>query len=517
MMLNTLRRVEFDALKEELAKIEMEKAELDVRLKNLSTSIAASKTRLSMLAPINILPDDVMVEVLLMAYQHRFPHCRFDRGLYYTNSPVAFAMVCRRWRHLALSMPGLWTCIHVTRHQGEQCEEMIKLYFERSKGRALSFFFMCHTEPVDEVEEFDVDWPGFEDTIWPRFRSTWALLLSQAHRWKNCALYSTHEEVAAHLARSLSGRILPRLESFSHLLYSEHYWRSRSVQFFAPNLARLQLMNVSARYPITDAFRRLTELKLSSGIRLEELTRILQLCSQTLASLTLTHMHLPDSFDEDAIPPSSISLPRLRFLALYDYSEHWPVSSPVLSRLLHGCPMLETLVAECTSVLAIEFLSGRIQKLATVKTLRCDESFYAIRHVSSTLIRPFPSLEELELFDVPQLEVFDIINAHDSPEVVAWPFLRSLLLHEYLHEDILLAVVKHLVDVGCPLRNVKVSAKTMRSLSLQSRQTLGGLYRIDLSCYEEDHYYEWSLDWHMDRDGPICSPWNGSIDFWDQF
>ena len=55
----------------------------------------STRTSLAMLAPINTLPDDVVVEILRTAYLHHSPHCRADNGFYTTNFPIAFSQVCR--------------------------------------------------------------------------------------------------------------------------------------------------------------------------------------------------------------------------------------------------------------------------------------------------------------------------------------------------------------------------------------------------------------------------------------
>ena len=152
----------------------------------------STRTSLALLAPINTLLD-VMVEILRTAYLHHFPYCRADDGHHNTNSPIAFSQVCRRWRRLALGMAVLWTCVHVTPPQSKGCpdSEMVKLYLERSRSRAISVSFACHLQPVDQDPAFDVSWETFASTVWPRYQSSWGLFLTQAHRWKQCVLYST--------------------------------------------------------------------------------------------------------------------------------------------------------------------------------------------------------------------------------------------------------------------------------------------------------------------------------------
>lgn len=108
-----------------------------------------SKTTLS---PIYTIPDDIALEILQIAYEHHFPHCRLDDGLPHTNSPIAISQVSRCWRSLALSLPCIWTCIHVTPHQSKQYDRIVKLYLRRSGRLPLSISLQYYSYKAGKLE-----------------------------------------------------------------------------------------------------------------------------------------------------------------------------------------------------------------------------------------------------------------------------------------------------------------------------------------------------------------------------
>ena len=192
MQLEGTRRSQLEELKKECAAIESNIQSLEVKLED-------KRRKMALLSPIYTLPDDVACEILKVAYSHHFPHCRLDDGLPHTHSPVAISHVSRWWRAQALSVPSIWTCIHVTPQQPAHYAEVIKAYIVRSRELPLSISFICMSEyklqafPAIDEDDF-TPWNLFQRDSWPRFRSSWKYLVTEKHRWRNVALHITYIE-----------------------------------------------------------------------------------------------------------------------------------------------------------------------------------------------------------------------------------------------------------------------------------------------------------------------------------
>ena len=93
------------------------------------------------LAPVYTLPDEVWREILKAAFQHQFPYCRKSHFTS-THSPIAFSHVSRRFRKLALALPAIWDCIHITPRQPTHYIHMLREQLARCRpGRPISVTF----------------------------------------------------------------------------------------------------------------------------------------------------------------------------------------------------------------------------------------------------------------------------------------------------------------------------------------------------------------------------------------
>ena len=197
---------------------------MEAEINGLEAQIAEKKELLrnkriqkAALAPVYTLPHDVVCEILKAAYLHDFPHCRLDDGLPHTNSPVAISHVSRWWRTHALSVPFIWTCIHVTSQQPDHYAEVIKAYVARSRGLPLSVFFECAGQGLESRFRFPI--PRMRPAVVDRFVSSWECLLAEKDRWKNLSLYVFDIEVSQRLfgGRKANGTSIAYLPSLQYL------------------------------------------------------------------------------------------------------------------------------------------------------------------------------------------------------------------------------------------------------------------------------------------------------------
>lgn len=91
-------------------------------------------------APVYLVPDDVLYQILEEAYAHNSEACNLD---YRCDTPIAITHVSRRWRYLALSLPKIWACIHVPTPLSKGHLPLLNLFVIRSQPLPTSFSIRC--------------------------------------------------------------------------------------------------------------------------------------------------------------------------------------------------------------------------------------------------------------------------------------------------------------------------------------------------------------------------------------
>lgn len=545
---NSARRAEFEALRQDcavfearLVQVDLEVSVLTAKRAELAAELVQLRRKMAPLAPVSTLPDDVIVEVLRTAYLHHFPHCRHDDGLPHTNSPVAFSQVCRRWRHIALGLPTIWTCIHVTPWQSHKGAGMVRAYLARSADLPLSITIGCHTSHFNNIPAWNVSWDMFQETVWERYYSeSFSPLRSQSKRWRHCALQCTYGDIPGILMELWEDLSLPQLEFFSVILWGEesNHIDDGVLNFIAPRLSHLQIDNINGfAYSRPDVFHNLTILKLSNFYHdLSDMLRIIGHLPSTMTSLTFAHVNLDGHSMSSAVAPS-ISLPQLQYLALIDFNETHHAPFRLASVICGAAPNLPTLHFSGGSSLAKEITNGAV-RMPNVRVLDCDYcDWYASCCTGSEVIGPaihhlspaFPALEQLELRSYHEMETghtpaLPILASDNATDVArqAFPTLRTLKVESEASASKaeVLAFVDLLVDLQRPLRELEVSAETVHALSSDEKHTLAS-HGVLLSAHPENWKFpellESGWDWSAEDDSPIYTPWNHSLDFWDQF
>ncbi|KAF7317791.1 F-box domain-containing protein [Mycena kentingensis (nom. inval.)] len=83
--------------------------------------------------PFSTLPNEIVSEIFLQ-YMPVYPERPLLRG---DGSPEKLAQICRRWREIAHSTPGLWRAMHIINpHPGALC--LAQQWLERSRALPLS-------------------------------------------------------------------------------------------------------------------------------------------------------------------------------------------------------------------------------------------------------------------------------------------------------------------------------------------------------------------------------------------
>lgn len=137
-------------------------------------------------APVYSVPNDVLYQILEEAFAHEQHNCSLD---YHCATPIAIGQVSRRWRRLALSLPRIWSCIHVPVPLSSSHVPTLSLYIARSQQVPISFTMRCR----------------FYKASSPQMRlymDCLALLLKT--RVRSCTLYTDYFDTMEALLRSFS-------------------------------------------------------------------------------------------------------------------------------------------------------------------------------------------------------------------------------------------------------------------------------------------------------------------------
>lgn len=128
------------ALDIQYLRLEEARVELLRRLNDIERQKHQIDVKRAEYAPVYSVPDDVLYQILEEAYAHPLHQCRLD---YNTHSPIAVAQVSRRWRYVALSLPRIWSCIHVPTPLSRSHIPQIALYISRSRPMPIAFTIRC--------------------------------------------------------------------------------------------------------------------------------------------------------------------------------------------------------------------------------------------------------------------------------------------------------------------------------------------------------------------------------------
>ncbi|KAJ7162697.1 hypothetical protein C8R43DRAFT_305831 [Mycena crocata] len=231
--------------------------------------------------------------------------------------------VCRRWREIALSLPGLWSVVVLDFDPPRGCrlsEHALKTHLQRSKNMSLTIIFRTASERNSYMQ-----------------RIAFSLIISHSLRWETAALYIPLALLSN--LDSLHGRV-PVLRALRIVTLGFDYdapvepvhWLTASRAFqSAPNLQSVYLGNrhilLPAPLPVSLPWSQLQWYRGQNIWRahLDALRSSSQLVSCSLSTISLT--------GHDGSGLAVVRLPRLLHLALYDTCFLDCLETPVLEEL----------------------------------------------------------------------------------------------------------------------------------------------------------------------------------------
>lgn len=281
---------------EKYIQIELDKASLEHHGDDLirepvggNHDLVANPLRHTQFAPMSRIPIDILKLIFEEAYQPcRIVHNGLDQS---GCNPLVVTHVSRRWRDTVLSLPTLWTCLHV-----EQSFELLNLWIQRSRNLPLRIVELeTRTTGVHRPEQI-------------------ALLVDHALRWKSVYTQRTGGIASARLLQDLqdSERIeLPLLE----LVYISQHISNFGANSFrvasVPKLKILSLIFFEASFAGSN-LSNLRHLTLKSMHITGRYLRELSIAAPQLIELTLSFA-MTISVDEDHAP-TFLALKALHFI-----------------------------------------------------------------------------------------------------------------------------------------------------------------------------------------------------------
>lgn len=544
------RRAKRQEVQNKYDAIQGELSALQARLADAEQRLIQTKAKMSPFEPIQDLPDNILRIIFEMAFAHCFPHCtRYQLSRRYRdagNSPLILTHVCRHWRHIALSCPSLWSCLHVTFDDPEEsCEKelpMLELFLARSGRRKLSIMVHCHHQGFGVSK----NWSKFEVNGWPTLKACLNALLREHDRWQHFMISASYPQVMTWTQDSLmERRHFPVLEYLQLCAdkEDEHSNIQHAREGFtldAPALVHYRTERIPALSPPT-FYDRMVELKLYGlSADRDALMDTMRHAASTLRRLTMCQV---ETTYKDSNPsntsPSPVHFPRLEQLVL-SHCE----ANELLKSLLRNSPTLESFVykggPELRNLLPRSSVPLGGVRAATFSLTSHPESSWP-KEAEIQLWRAFAtafcSLRKLELNERAApgcLAVLRALTAQStSPDTAPLPHLRTLAAAVESAESVrrLLPALAIRSKAGYPIETVrfvhswwfgKTQPDIEEKLGAEELQGVPGTKFVFLERRVYRFYSDSWADaplhtWDFDSDGPEFLPWNGSMDFWYQF
>lgn len=430
-----------------------------IQLYKSSMRYSLKRSRNQQKSPVYSLPDDVLRQIFEEVYVHQslVTPCRS------AQNPLYPSHVSRRWRTVALSLPRLWRCMHLSYKP-----QLLSLWLERSVK--LPIYIVCTDEDLDKLA-LGRDSHTQDSHSTARLR----LLAAHAARWHMCAITAN-----LHLAKVFFNAIrdlpLPYLEtySFSYHDFSHPYEECVGLPL-SQRIHTLSLKHIRPSHTIFSSLSSLRRLQLSSqAFPGYYLTRIAEAAPQ------LVELILYDVRPKDDDPYPSAYFRCLRVLKLYN--SRFPY-------LLHylDAPLLETLFFEDLGPSpatpfgypGMAHNPGRLKLYPVLRRLhltvkvvdRLNAGGYPER---DHFLQQTPGVTNLE---VTHSDFSGILSDLLNPEhkLAPLPELRSVTVGELPYEDshaMLLDLVLLRARSETPLREIKLDWRVYGCLAPQIVRTL---------------------------------------------
>ncbi|KAJ7592784.1 hypothetical protein C8J56DRAFT_482789 [Mycena floridula] len=445
----------------------------------LQSNVVAYK---AVLAPIRLLPAEMLREIFVNCLPSNKP-----AAIAITEAPLLLGRICRSWREIALSTPGLWASIHVQfLHQFDSfrvqrlCDEA-HAWISRSGTCPLTIGVTCRND----------------DPIANTFLQS---LTELSRRWRSVDIEAPAEWMSS--LTLLPRSDVPRLEKFRHSVIaggiprmerdrqiSETLWESLDI-LAGQRLRDVSLHNAWVQHPVVAAshinFGQLTRLDFSAGshFTLLDAADILRRCPNLIAChLSIAIPHSTDV----AWKFESVTLLHLTSFTI-DLAPSFPSESSLVDVVLGGffstlnLPQLASFcpyMGSYTSWIALARASP-IENLTLSLSDLVHESVLEYLRTSTYLKRlRFNTWPYMSQDNMPGPEL-DLFMAIDNSSDVICPFLEVLELPNFgFPEEIFVNLVKR----RTALKNSQ--GKTQLKV-VRANYTITGTIQLDVLSQLDD-------------------------------
>jgi hypothetical protein len=425
--------------------------EQEASLLRLLEHIAEEKRRVNIqratYAPVYSVPDDVLYLILEEAFAHDRQGCALD---YHCDTPLAISRVSRRWRYVALSLPRIWSCIHVPVPLSRAHFPLLTLYITRSQPLPISFTMRCRFYKASSPEM--------------RLYINCLALFTKA-RIRSCTICTDYRDSMETLIGFLSTANKSCYEYLRLQVVGEENHLVMDGECLATTLQCLSLHAVRLPSPPI-ALQNLRQIFLEcQPISIRYLHEIAIACPE-LSKFTVREV---TTSSQGA--PLAARFPSLRHLHLLEI--HLSGIRDLLSWI--EAPRLDTLVIRDIS-LGVQAAQG--MPIPRFKT------YPALRHVSIRFPHAAAYIQEF-VSNTPNAVALDVSGTNIGPllrsllipseRAVLLPKLQKLTATILWNErhDVFLDVVRHRKQIGYPLREIclghlllaEMDEQLLRSLS----------------------------------------------------
>lgn len=401
-------------------------------------------------APVYSAPDDVLYQILEEAFAHEPQGCMLD---YHCHTALAIAQVSRRWRRIALSLPKIWSCIHVPVPLSRTHLPLLSLFIARSQPMPIAFTMRCRfykasspeTKLYAECLALFVKTRVRSCTICTDYRDTMQVLLS---------VLSAADRSCEHLRLQVVGE--------ERRLVMDSDCLSTSLQDLSLHAVRLPSPPI--------VLRRLRQIVLEyQPISLRYLHEIAMACPE-LADFTVRE--ITTSSHGTPLEARFPSLCRLRLL-----ETHLSDIRDLLSWI--EAPRLDTLVIRDISLGTSSAQGIPIPRFKTYPALKhvTIRFPHAAAHIQEFLCHT-PNAISLDISGTNAGTLAQSLRSDEEP--VLLPHLQRLTATILWNErhDIFLDVVRRRKDMGHPLKEICLGHLLLAEMDEQLLRSLSGYVTV---------------------------------------
>ncbi|KAJ3530633.1 hypothetical protein NM688_g7681 [Phlebia brevispora] len=507
---------EYEAIEAKITKYEEQIKDIKELLVEARCELADKRRERASFAPVYSLPDDVWLEILQLAFTHRYPFCRKE-GFNWAHSPIAFSHVSRRFRELALALPSLWTCVHVTPYQPDSFHNILRMQLRRSRDLPLSIMFICKSAFRHLAQRFNTEEGFFH------FRTCWRLLFEQISRWKCLTFYAQSLDLAAKiLGDATEGTTVSLVTPSLEYLDMSPVFGWGAKLFYAPLLSCLCVHSVRSVHYLNVS--NISELAIAGATtHWSDFKEALDSMASTLSTLVLENVTiLPD----DNLEATTASFPHLRRLV---FDQSWEIGAPSQSRIFRyfcsSAPNISELKIYGLAIkTGLDFPPHMQDEIVfdSVKDLHYSGFAHPNElHFNSTLFDFFPFVEHITLtgYGVPELCIPLLAKGAADPTAepsadsrIYLQDLRKLSLGQLSDPTILIGFLERRAELRHPLQELVLDETREFDLDPDTLNKLKALVpAIHFgNVYHGEYDRESRLDWNNDDDFPIMRYIRGS-------